>query len=115
MSEYYGKDEKPERIGLIGRRGIIKRSDNLIALGDMEKAWQAAGKLKFVARHKRFTYDPRVTYLVQGVLPMQIIKDVLYECAGAVSPEEYQIAMDEVYGKPVDGSVLMFLHFGDFK
>ena len=113
MGDYF--EEKHEKGGVIGRHGVIRRSDNMVALGDMEKAWQAAGKLKFVARHKRFTYDPRIVHITEGRMPMWVIKSSLYSCAGAVSPEEYQKAMDEVYGKPVDGSVLMFLHFGDFK
>jgi len=116
MSEYYGKDAgKPEKLGIIGRQGIISRIDKMIALGGMEKAWHDTGSLKFVARHKRFTYDPRMVYVVQGTIPLSIIKDVLYASAGASSPEEYQKSIDEVYGKPVPGDTLMFLHFGDFK
>ncbi len=116
MSEYYGKGAgKPEKLGIIGRAGIIHRSDNIIGLGDMEKAWHVAGKLRFVARHKRFPDDPRVTFIVQSAIPLHIIKHVLFEVIGAESPAAYQKAIDEVYGKPVDENTPMFLHFGDFK
>lgn len=113
MADYF--EEKHEKGGIIGRGGVIRRVDNMIALGDMEKAWHETGKLKFVARHKRFGYDPRVYYITEGRMPISVIRDVLYASAGASSPEEYQKSIDEVYGKPVAGETLMFLHFGDFK
>ena len=108
-------EEKHEKGGIIGRNVIIRRSDNMMTLGDMEKLWHAAGKLKFVARHKRFTYDPRIVYVTEGRIPLSIIKNTLYSSTGAESPEEYQKAINEVYGKPVDENTPMFLHFGDFK
>ncbi len=66
------------------------------------------------SRHKRYPADPRVKVILPK-LPWGIIREYLWKREGAVSREELQAVIEDIYNRIVPDTEMFYVHFGDFK
>jgi len=66
------------------------------------------------SRHKKYTKDPRVTHITP-LTPWGFIRQYLYSCEGADSPEELQQVIESIMKRHVPDDEMFYVHFGDFR
>lgn len=61
------------------------------------------------SRRKRYVDDEQVDYIV-GPLPWEFIRDFLYTSEGAVSPEELQNIINQIFRRKVEDREEFYVH-----
>jgi len=65
------------------------------------------------SRSKRYSDDPRVMWIT--VMPLEIVRDYLWQVEGADSPEEFEKVWRSIHRGHYNGEDEVFVHFGDFR
>lgn len=87
---------------------------NNIPFNEWSKGRIKAGWKCCTSRHKRYTKDPRVTW-ISPKLPWWFIRQYLWKPEGAGSQTELQLVIENIYKRKVPNDELFYVHFGIFK
>ena len=71
------------------------------------------GQKKCTSRHKRYSNDPRVTW-ISPKLPWWFIREFLWRAEGADNPEELQGVIQDILNREVPEDEMFYVHFGNF-
>jgi len=72
------------------------------------------GRKFCTSRHKKYLHDDRVLHITDKI-PWGFIRDYLYSCEGADSPEELQQVIESIMKRHVPDDELFYVHVGDFR
>lgn len=88
--------------------------NKIIPFNDWSRERIKEGRKFCTSRHTKYVDDIRVEYITEK-LPWDTIKRLFWQPEGANSPEELQEVIKKIYRRPVDGTEMFFVHFGDFR
>jgi hypothetical protein len=86
---------------------------DLIPFNEWSQERIRRGTKKCTSRHKRYTKDPRVTW-ISPKLPLWFIVAYLWRHEGAESQEELEQVFRDIYKRHVPDDELFYVHFGNF-
>lgn len=89
-------------------------TSDMIPFNSWSKERIKLGVKHCTSRHKKYTKDKRVTYITPR-LPFWIIRSFLWKPEGALSPEELQKVVNDIYKRVVEDDEMFYVHFGDFR
>jgi len=91
-----------------------EKMNEKIPFNDWSRSRIKRGIKVCTSRHKKYTKDPRVTW-ISPKLPWWFIRKYLYQAEGAFDGMELQTVIDGIYKRQVKDDELFYVHFGDFK
>jgi hypothetical protein len=87
--------------------------NDLLPFNEWSKERIQIGLKICTSRHRRYSKDPRVTYIVR--LPWWFIRNYLWMPEGARDMAELQEVIEGIYGREVPDDEMFYTHFGNFK